>query len=74
MADVAKIIAWGDAARDDVDLRTEEGVLQRAERYAARKGISVENALTLVREEIAERAKQRTDAVMANKEKSERLL
>ena len=51
-----KLKAWGRAAEDDVDLRTEAGRRILAERYAARKKISVDEALAYVQSELKSRA------------------
>ena len=45
----AKLTRWSAKATDDIDLRTEEGVQQYAEQYAARKGVPFAEALTEVR-------------------------
>ena len=47
-----RLIAWGEAAEDDNDLRTGEGIRANAERYSARRKISLSEALEFVRSEV----------------------
>jgi hypothetical protein len=44
---------WMAKASDDIDLRTEDGILQAARDYAVRRNVSYDDALTYIRDKVA---------------------
>ena len=61
-----ELAKWGKAAEDDNDLRTEEGQRAYAERYALRRGVSLDEAIAFVAAQVDRRNKageQRGSAV-----------
>jgi hypothetical protein len=61
----ATLANWASKADDDVDLRTEDGILESARNLSLLRKISLESALEQVREKIARRMELSEDGRVA---------